>query len=198
MATATFSELEHRYEIDGELVPSVTQVLSLAGISDVSGIPAHILERARDIGTQVHVATELLDQDDLDIDSLDPQIIGYVAAYQKFRTETSFTPDFIEHRGVSQLYRYGFCIDRIGQLEGKATILDLKTSSRPQKSWQIQTAAYALGLGQFSEYERAVVHLAKDGTYKLLRHEESGDDSIWSSALIVAHWKLKNGTKLKD
>src|ERR1700752_2641687 len=100
MASATFTELGHRYEFDGRAIPSVTQVLALSGITDVSKIPPHILERAATLGTAAHVACELLDQDDLDIDSVDPQITGYVLAYQKFRAERGFVPDLIEHRAV--------------------------------------------------------------------------------------------------
>src|SRR2546430_413548 len=111
--SATFSQLGHQYECDGRSIPSVTQVLSLSGISDVSRIPPHILERAAAIGTAVHVACELLDQDDLDLDSVDPLLAGYVLAYQKFRAESGFAPELIEHRavGIVSGLRYGFTVD---------------------------------------------------------------------------------------
>ena len=41
MANATFYAERHIYEHEGVVVPSVTQVLALAGIDDVSGIPLH-------------------------------------------------------------------------------------------------------------------------------------------------------------
>src|ERR1700675_985366 len=67
--TVDFTELGHIYRTDdGVIVPSVSQVLTLAGISDMSGIPQHVLDRARAIGTAVHQACEYLDQDDLDLD----------------------------------------------------------------------------------------------------------------------------------
>ena len=46
-ATATFREQGHEYQVEGIPIPSVTQVLTLAGIDDVSKIPFHNLERAR-------------------------------------------------------------------------------------------------------------------------------------------------------
>jgi hypothetical protein len=188
---ATFSQLGHQYECDGRSIPSVTQVLALSGISDVSRIPPHILERAAAIGTAVHVACELLDQDDLDLESVDPQLTGYVLAYQKFRVETGFVPELVEHRAVgvlSGLY-YGFCVDRLGYLNGERIILDLKTSSKPYPSWPIQTVAYALGLG-CGEVRRAAVKLAKDGSYQLLEHADVHDAHTWEAALAVAHWRL--------
>jgi hypothetical protein len=197
MASATFAEIGHVYQDDGVIVPSVTQVLTLAGISDVSGIPFHILEKASQIGTAVHQACEFLDQDDLSLESLDEQIVGYVAAYQKFRQETEFKPELIEHRIIARYngLKYGMCVDRTGLLNDKPTVLDLKTSSKKQASWAIQTAAYAIGLD--AEYERGVVHLAKDGTYKLIPYDDPRDYETWDAALYVAHWKLGNGAKLK-
>jgi hypothetical protein len=198
VSTASFTELGHVYEQDGVIVPSVTQVLTLAGISDVSGIPSHILEKASAIGTAVHLATELLDREDLELESLDPQIVGYVVGYQKFKEEHEFKPRLIEHRIIAGVeLPYGMCVDRVGSLKGGEleAVVDIKTSSRPQPSWAIQTAAYAYGLGQ--DYGRLIVHVAKDGTYKLIPHYDPTDLDIWRSALTVAHWRLRNGTKVK-
>jgi hypothetical protein len=192
MSTATFAHIGHHYEYDGRAVPSVTQVLSASGITDVSKIPQHILDRAAAIGTAVHQATELLDIDDLDLASLDPLLHGYVCAYQKFRKESGFRAELIEHRAVGTLneLRYGFCVDRLGQIAGERILLDLKTSSKAQASWSIQTMAYCLGLGCIG-IRRGVVHLAKDGSYKLLDHpNHKSDAAIWVAALAIAHWKL--------
>jgi hypothetical protein len=196
MASASFVELSHQYECDGISIPSVTQVLSLTGIDDVSRIPLHVLERAAAIGTAVHLACEYLDQDSLDLDSVDPKLTGYILAYQRFRAESGFVPELIEHRAVGILagLHYGFCVDRMGYINGQRIILDLKTSSKPYASWAIQTAAYALGLG-CTEVRRAAVKLAKDGTYKLLEHADSVHDArTWEAALVIAHWRLAHRT----
>jgi hypothetical protein len=201
MATATFAEFSHSYEVDGIVVPSVTQVLSLTGIDDVSGIPLHYLQRAAGIGTAVHQACELLDEDDLDLESLDPLIQGYVLGYQRFREETGFAVDLVEHRRIADVdgFRYGMCVDRVGSLDGRPTVIDIKTASRKQHSWQIQTAAYSVGLADQIDYPgtaRAVVHVAKDGSYKLLRHEDQADFDVWWAALRTAYWLLGHGKKI--
>jgi hypothetical protein len=76
----------------------------------------------------------------------------------------------IEYRAVGcvQELRFGFCVDRLGMVNGARILLDLKTSSKPSRSWPIQTVAYALGLGCF-EVRRAVVHMAKDGSLQTAR-----------------------------
>ena len=102
MASATFAAEGHLYQQDGVTIPSVTQVLALSGIADVSGIPLYRLERAAAVGTAVHAACHFLDEDDLDLESVHPEIVGYVLAYQLFKTDTGFLPRAIEQRGVAE------------------------------------------------------------------------------------------------
>lgn len=199
MATATFTEQKHRYEMDGKQIPSVTQVMTLAGISDISGVPAHILDRAAAIGTAAHQACELMDKDDLDLDSLDEQITGFVAAYAKFRKETGFTPELIEYRAIGDLVgvKYGMCVDRVGVIDGKEYVIDLKTSSKPRPEWAIQTMAYAEGLER-KDAHRGAVHLRKDGTYSFIEYANHQADSLtWAAALLIADWRLNHGVKIK-
>ena len=86
MAIATFLAERHIYEYEGVVVPSVTQVLTLAGIHDVSHVPLHYLERAAGIGSAVHQACEYLDEGKLDLESVDSLIVGYVLAYRALQT----------------------------------------------------------------------------------------------------------------
>lgn len=196
MATATFQPEGHLYAEDGVTIPSVTQVLTLSGIDDVSHVPIYHLERAAAIGTAVHEACQFLDEDDLDLDSVHPLVVGYVLAYQRFKQESGFQPTAIEQRGIAEScgLKFGYCIDRRGQLDGQEVLLDLKTASKKQASWAIQTAGYAEAID--STGPRIAVHLAKDGGYKLVRHEDMEDFDVWRGALQVAHWKLNHGGKL--
>jgi hypothetical protein len=202
-ATLTFEEKGHKYAADGVSIPSVSQVLELSGISDVSGVPEHLLRRAAERGTAVHLACEYLDEDDLDLESLTPEVMPYVVAYQKFREDYHFKAELIEHQmiGESEGLRYGMRFDRVGTFNGEERILlDIKTASRAQSSWTIQTAAYVLGFSAVDTHQapgRAVVHLAKDGSYRVLLHTLDSDFDIWRSALMVAHWRLANGAKYK-
>lgn len=196
---ATFQSAGHVYQIDGKVVPSVTQVLTLAGLDELAHVPRRFLARAAAIGTAVHQACEFLDENDLDLDSLDPAIVGYVLGYQKFKLERNFSMVTIERRGVATDpapggLAYGFCLDRIGILDGKEVLLDIKTATKKSASWAIQTAAYAEAV-QF-EGSRLAVHVSKEGSYKLIPHEEAADFHQWHHALATAHWKLAHGAKL--
>lgn len=198
-ATVQFDELSHIYQKDGVVVPSVTQVLTLAGMSDFSKVPMHILEKAKQIGTAVHKASQFLDEGDLDLDSLDQSIVGYMVGYQKFKEEYEFKPRLIEHRMVGEVdgMAYGMTLDRLGRMKGYDcdVLLDLKTSSRPSASWAIQTAAYVDGYG--GEPARFVVRVSKDGKFSLIPYNDGQDFEVWRSALRVAYWRLNHGAKLK-
>lgn len=196
-SVAHFSPEGHVYSLDGKIVPSVTQSLTLAGLDDVSRIPRHHLKRAADIGTAVHEACHFLDEDDLDLDSLDPAIVGYVLGYQRFKQQRGFSPVVIEQRGVvSTGLPYGFCLDRIGILDDREVLLDIKTASRKQNWWGIQVAGYASAV-EFKG-ERLAVHVTKEGDYKLIPHENAADFDAWEAALQIAHWKLAHGAKLPN
>ena len=199
MATATFEALGHVYTHEGRIVPSVTQVLALAGLDELANVPRRCLVRAGAIGTAVHTACEFLDQDDLDLDSLDPEIVGYVLGWQRFKAEHNFSPLIIERRGVSiredEALAFGFCLDRIGMMGEREVLLDIKSGAKAAASWAVQTAAYAEAV----EFDgpRLSVHVAKDGSYKLIPHNEERDFQVWHNALEVAHWKLEHGAKIR-
>lgn len=198
---ATFTQHGHAYQVSGVAVPSVTQVLRLAGIDDVSRIPLHFLERARCVGELVHRACEFLDEESLDLASLDEPILGYVLGYQKFRAENCFQAEQIEYRTIGESWgmRYGLCVDRVGRFgeEMNSYVVDLKTSSKAGQGWGIQTAAYAQGLGKFGDYRRLVVHLSKEGKYKIIRYEDAHDLQLWNCALELATWRMEHGAKLE-
>ena len=204
-AALQFNEQTHTYRADGEIIPSVTQILALSGITDMSGIPLRNLEKARIRGSFVDWACTLLDEGDLDLESLDEKILGYVVGYQKFREDWQFKPHLIQHQCVGEWHglKFGMTLDRVGLVtreEGTFRLLfDIKTPKVTSVSWQIQTAGYAEGLGGDGEdLPRAVVKLSPDGSYCVINHTLESDFDVWHAALQLAHWKLKNGFKVKS
>src|SRR2546427_11639137 len=100
----TFDPERHLYLVQGRPVPSVTQVLHAAGLAaDYSRVPPDVLERKRIIGQYVHKATQYLDEGCLDLETVDPELQPYLAAYQRFLEESGFRPQLIEHRLVSRV-----------------------------------------------------------------------------------------------
>jgi hypothetical protein len=166
---------------------TVSEVLQLSGISDFSGIPEYMLSRARERGEIVHNACEALDKGQ-EVSSDCSKYFGYVAAYRQFKLDYDFSPTLVEYeiRGENWC---GRC-DRVGDIEGKEWVLDLKASYEPSLSWRVQTAAYAIGLWgekyRKSKNKRAVVHLHEDASYDLLIYEDPIDELLWKVALDLA------------
>jgi len=184
-AEVEFDEALHQYTLDGIVIPSVTQIIKAGGLyPDFSVIPADVLEWKRNLGTQVHAATELDDMDNLG--DYDPQISGYIQAWREFKAVTGFTPVSIEQRIYHKQHKYAGTLDRIGIINGENVLLDIKTGPIDLTTVGPQTAAYAQACG--FKGKRYAVHLG-DGKYKLGLCDNKMDWQIFLNCLNLYRWK---------
>jgi hypothetical protein len=170
----SFDANRHVYLVQGRPVPSVTHVLHSAGLgANYSMVPPEVLERKRIIGQFVHEATQYLDEGSLDLASVDPELEPYLSGYQRFLRESGFQPQLIEHRIVGSIggMLCGGTVDRVGSMNGKFWIIDLKCVDRLYPGFALQTAGYELLLPKPLvppfKYTRAILQLRPDGSYKL-------------------------------
>ncbi len=204
MSTVTFKEITHTYAIDGKPVElCVSEVLELAGISGYSErVPRYLIEHAGEIGTAVHKACHFLDLGELDIDTVDPQIAGYVMGYHKFCQEYEPEWESIEQPLADLGLGVAGTPDRIGKLwnftkqlsqrEPEAVIVDIKTAVKPEKHWGLQLTAYAV-LSYLSDHVLYALHLTRDGEFELLPYVFQPE--VFMAALTVAQWKKRNKKK---
>lgn len=186
--TIDFIAAEHRYLLNGEReLPSVTKILKDQGLID----DQWFTEQARLRGDYVHLACRMLDDEELAIDSLDPGIAGYVAAYQKFLTLT--TPDwiYVEHRVFDPVLGYAGTLDRAGLLQGEKVLLDIKSGGL-YPSVGPQTAAYRRCLPEPHTWKRTALQLSGDGSFTLHPLTDRGDEEVFLSALRLAQWKARH------
>jgi hypothetical protein len=139
-------------------------VLHAAGLgADYSRVPAEVLEHKRVLGQYVHQVTQYLDDGCLDLASVDPKLEPYLAAYERFRRESGFQPQLIEHRVVGSIggMLCGGTVDRVGTMNGQLWIIDLKCVDRLYPGFAVQTAGYELllpkPLSPPFKYTRAVL-----------------------------------------
>lgn len=152
----------HIYEKDGVYLPSVTTILHsiiidgdrLLNWSNSLGF-RHIkyseeLERSANFGTAVHAALEqiMTNGPDNKISLNGFEIIKFkkvINNFMEFINQNSMTPEDTIHAELTlssiELGYAGTC-DWVGYIHGKLTLIDYKTSKKPNESMFMQLSAY--------------------------------------------------------
>ena len=180
-----FDEANHVYRVDGRAYPSVTQI-----INRVCPREWRADEWAMNRGRMVHLAMSMHLQGTLDMDSLDPRIVGRVTAAIRACRDFGWKAEYIEERmackmlgvaGTPDAIMYGgACVDwKGGPIDGAVGV---------------QLGFYSmLAHNNGINVKRLFgVHTRDDGTY---RHEEykipaSSADAV--HFLGVFNWMKRN------
>lgn len=178
----------------GRVIPGITTILTEARMLDT----AWFTDVGKARGSAVHAACHYLDEGDLDLGSVDPQIQGYVRAWEKFVRESAFIPSLIEHVVWSDTYRFAATLDRFGIMNGNFAVIEIKTGE--VEPWAgVQTAAQMICLLEQNYapviQKRGAVRLRKDGTYRWNGFEDEGDIQAALGAVAVYHWKRNHNIK---
>lgn len=180
-----FDSATHTYTYNGNVVPSVTQVLQ--GFGAFAGVRKEVLDAACERGTAVHRACELYDLNTLDYDTVDNIVRPYLAAWRQFVRRKTPEWTHIEMPLYNKMYGYAGTPDRYGTIGGEPWVIDIKTSSAPSKLWGLQTVGYRALVDETCK--RATVQLAKDGTYKFIVWKEVTDWPVFLSSLTLTKWR---------
>lgn len=190
----TFDEATHTYRLDGRVVPSVTQVIG----SVLPGWQADewYLQRGR----ALHHACALLDRGVLNWDSVAPEIIGRVRAWQRFVADSRAIIMGIETPHADSVYRFAGTIDRILFVDGVElpVICDLKSTIEPQVRVQLGGYSVLSGVGGKRPRRAVAVELHDDATYKTLwlnDHEMRRAEQTFLAALTVHNFKTMHGIR---
>lgn len=193
MAQLTFFDAGHVYEVDGQRIPSVSEIMRFASREVYAGIDQWRLDNAADRGTRVHDATLAIDESgsaDVDAD-IAPYIEAYVGFLKKFH------PRYIASELALADTRRWFAgrLDRCAIINRKCVLMDIKTSARIEtRLVQAQLTAYAW-LWERNRPEKLdelyVLHLMGDGQFRFRRIER--DDEYWSALLTLQHKFTKKG-----
>jgi hypothetical protein len=143
--TVHFEPGLHRYtDADGNILPSVTQLIGRWWPVDWGGVNVSVLARAAQRGTDVHEWTAMCDSGLITADLIgDEELQPYVDAWQKYVSLTGPVFTMIEASLGHSRWKYAGTVDRVAQLGGKTVVIDLKIGSK--QSWHaVQTAAYSV------------------------------------------------------
>lgn len=196
MATLLFFDQGHKYTLDGEELPSVSELCRFISREIYTDVTQWRLDLAAERGTAVHKACEALDKfGSVDVDN---GILPYVQAYLKFCKDHTAKWQKIEFAAYHPADKYAGTVDRYGFLDGVLSLLDIKTSytiHTPLCSAQLNLYRRMLITNGFQVDKLYILHLKKDGEYKLKLFEF--DDAV-PDGLIALHNSLKKKRRKKN
>ena len=194
MAHLIFFDENHEYQADGERVPSVSEIQRFISREVYGDINQYTLDNAADRGTRIHKACEVLDK--YGKVECDEDIVPYVKGYLQFFKDHKPDWTMIEKAMLHDELHYAGTIDRFGTIDGSTVLADIKSSSVIQTRLVTpQLAAYAMLLPERPQ-RLVVIHLIKDGTYKL--RDIAFDDSAFMACLTLHRLFEKKGRKAKS
>ena len=159
--------------------------------SGLENVPSKILEYAADRGTRVHKFCEQYAYSIL-FSEIDDDCFEYVQAFINWYDENVDSVVFTEKRLYCDELKITGCADMLCILKdesynGKPCLIDIKTSSKPSKTWPLQTAAYKYLCEKngYDVQERFIVHLKKDGKYSCISYGDNSDASKYQKDLSI-------------
>lgn len=220
-----FDNEAHIYYYNGEVVPNVTSIIEMTGLTNFSFIPQNDLKMACQYGDLSHKITIYTD---LGIDKLEDIValnealkekyqnfnikkclVRNYESYKQFLKDYDYNPLMIEEQMYSHKYKFAGTMDRVCLINGKEYILDFKTGVK-SKTCGIQTSAYKILLEElnpkYKKIKRAILHFENEGGYKLYLEDKPNDifdqelfkdRQIFLSALTFCHLGFSEALKKK-
>ena len=193
MNCLTFCSETHTYTLNGTPIPCVSDLCRFLHREVYRDAPKSAMELAAYRGTAVHTAAEVLDN--TGAAEIEGDYAPYLTGYADFLKSHNILWTLIEKPLYHPQLHYAGTVDRYGLVDGKWTLVDLKTTHTLQKHLcRAQLNFYRLMLiARGLPVERmAILHLRKDKPARLVTVEE---DEPLALALLTLHNALKKGKK---
>ena len=187
----TFKEEGHQYQVDGESVPSVTQVVDQ--LHNFTG--SHDATAAMERGTLIHKACELIILGTLDWSTVDNSIYPEVMLFAGWWDQSRFKPLLVEGLVGSKQYKFAGRLDLFGVWKTGLALIDFKTGNEyPGYKFQtagleialIESIGLPIGTKGIPPIERYCLYLKGDKA-RPVRHEDPRDRSRFLAALTCSH-----------
>lgn len=131
---------QHRYSVDGQFKPGVTEVLASSGLSiSYERLDPFYAQR----GTMIHEAIRLDLEGDLHYEALDERIRPYIDRFRAIRKNLGLAPGLTEQSLYHSTLGYCGTLDYIGECEalGREVVIDWK-SGKIERYHDLQLSAY--------------------------------------------------------
>jgi hypothetical protein len=186
----SFDPDTHTYLLSDRITPSVTQILADCGVVDYGYRTSDMEYRLRR-GQYVHDAIALWCQGELDEDSVDPAIMGYVDAARNYIIRERWEVLSVEQMVHASIGRIGAYAGRYDLLVQGGPLVDWKTGA-VERWTRMQLAALAFAAGR-QDVQRLGIRLNSDGTAEPTEFKHfKADLSKFACCLAVYYEKHPN------
>lgn len=196
MRSFSFDGDGHIYLLDGERIPCVSDLCRFVSREVYQDTPQWKMDAAAARGTAVHAATEALDK--YGEAEIEDEYLPYLEAYAAFRREHDVSWELIEYASYHPAFLYAGTIDRYGILDGEKTLIDIKTTytvHKPLCAASLNLYRLILDVRGYPVDRIEILHLKKDGSYKLIPFEIDSDIPCALLILQKLTSKRKRGRK---
>lgn len=191
-----FDESKHIYTLNGISVPSVTTLMKPLSDTVYGSIDKEVLDKAARRGTAVHSAIETYNN--FGIIDIDTENKPYFDGYLKFAEEHSVIVYGSEIRLYHKDLLYAGTADMFADVDGLLTLIDYKTShSVSDMLCGVQLEAYGRASKShnldFDIQQKAIVHLKKDGSYRLHIFKVNDTEcwKVFTALITIDNYKKK-------
>lgn len=197
MAKLVFFDDKHQYQVGGEVLPSVSELLRFLTREIYADVHQYTLDNAADRGKRVHQACENLDR--YGEAQIDADIQPYVEAYVKWRKE--YCPEWtrIEYACYHPDMGFAGTLDRYGKIRGEQYIVDLKTTATLhtfRETAQLNGYDKLAAANGLKVDKLAILQLKLDGTYKFKPIDK--DETLFMACYNLHKATEKKRRKKKD
>ena len=137
-----FEPKGHVYKIGGRRLASVTQILKAVGYTDFSG--PWFNKKSKDYGKNLHECCALVDEDDLIMESVAPEIRPEVEAYAEWKEKTGFMASLVEKPLYSLPDGFAGTPDVFGSFPSGDWVLIERKRGQASKATRYQLSLYVL------------------------------------------------------
>lgn len=193
-----FDEQKHEYSVNGVKLPSITEIIGPITFTKYR-VEASVIEQAAFRGSMIHEFTAMFDRGDLEDDTSIPVDTAlYLKAWKDFCHDYQASWKFIELPLACN--SMAGTVDRIGTIDGKTVVVDIKTTSSMDKASKIALCSQLYGYSILCEENDIPVDFAssmgvqlkKDGTYSVYTAGETGQKYGFNPAELFSQMKFLN------
>lgn len=196
-----YEDKDHRYWVDGNEVPSITQVLTCATYDEFDMVPKAVLAKKAKEGTEFAKMVEDWHAGTFDVMAANIALLDDFDAFLDWVKESGAEILQSEMIVASKKYGYAGRLDLVAHLPDiGVAMIDIKRTYDPPASGGPQTAAQVLAYGETAGVKkvenmpRFLLHF-KDGRCTLTPQTDKSDLKTFLAALTVTSWRIQHGKR---